>query len=49
MSLPDIYEGLAQQFTPIIPRSYSYVPNSIDPPTLFFNMTDAQPSTMGRG
>ena len=49
MSLPDIYTGLAAQFTPIIPRSYGYVPNSIDPPTLFFNLTDASPSTMGRG
>lgn len=49
MSLADIYDGLAAQFAPIIPRSYGYVPNSIDPPALFFNLTEMRPSTMGRG
>lgn len=48
MSLPDIYDGLAAQFSPIV-RSYGYVPNAIDPPTLFFNLTEMRPSTMGRG
>lgn len=49
MSLPDIYEGLAAQFDGTGLRTYAYVPNKIEPPTLFFNMTDMAPSTMGRG
>lgn len=49
MSLPDIGEGLARQFESTGLRCYGYVPNSIDPPTMFFNLTDAQPSTMRRG
>lgn len=45
-----IAQGIADQFKPAVgERCYGYVPNSITPPTLFVHMTDAKPTTMGRG
>lgn len=46
----EIAQGIANQFKPTVgERCYGYVPNAINPPTLFVHMTDAQPTTMGRG
>jgi hypothetical protein len=46
----EIAQGIADQFKPVVgERCYGYVPNAINPPTLFVNMTDASPQTMGRG
>lgn len=45
-----IAQGIANQFIPTVgERCYGYVPNSINPPTLFVHMTDANPETMGNG
>jgi hypothetical protein len=46
----EIAQGIADQFKPSVgERCYGYVPNSINPPTLFVHMTDAKPTTMGSG